>query len=434
MSQKRAIVWFKTDLRLTDNETVSKALAHSDWILPVFFIDPNQFMQNELGIRKTGFFRAKFLLESLQDLDQQLREKSSGLLVIEGKAEVELPRLVKEYGVTKVFCKQEVAPEELLELTTVEQQLWKLGCTVESFSTSTLYHAVDLPFTLREIPEVFTKFRKRIEKECIVRDVLPEIGKLSSPVIPPFQPFDLTKWKFEERRPDQRSSFPFKGGETSGHERISSYFFEQKGLFTYKETRNGLNGTNYSSKLSPWLALGCVSPRFVYAKIKDAEQAFGANESSYWLYFELLWREYFRFMMKKHKHLVFSETGYNGLKNNQKTSPNQEENFHQWKHGDTDDSFVNAFMKELNATGYMSNRGRQNVASYLIDHLQVDWRLGAAYFEEQLIDYDVSSNWGNWAYLAGVGSDPRGKRVFDTQKQASNYDPKKAFQEIWKTI
>jgi deoxyribodipyrimidine photo-lyase len=434
MSQKRAIVWFKTDLRLTDNETVSKALAQSDWLLPVFFIDPEQFTQNEQGMRKTGFFRAKFLVESLQDLDHQLRGKGSGLLVVEGTAEMELPQLVKEYGITKVFCKQEVAPEELLALTTVEQKLWKLGCTVESFSTSTLYHAVDLPFTLREIPDVFTKFRKRIEKECLVRGTLPEIGNFNGPIVPSLPSFDLKKWGMEEQTPDPRSSFPFKGGERSAQERITAYFFEQKGLFTYKETRNGLNGLHYSSKLSPWLALGCISPRFVYSRIKEAEQSFGANESSYWLYFELLWREYFRFMMKKHKNRMFSFTGFNGLKNNQNPSLNQQENFLRWKKGQTEDPFVNAFMKELNATGYMSNRGRQNAASYLIDYLHVDWRLGAAYFEEQLIDYDVSSNWGNWAYLAGVGNDPRGKRVFDTQKQASNYDPKNAFQELWKTI
>jgi deoxyribodipyrimidine photo-lyase len=88
-------------------------------------------------------------------------------------------------------------------------------------------------------------------------------------------------------------------------------------------------------------------------------------------------------------------------------------------------------MRELKLTGFMSNRGRQNVASYFIDQLKQDWRIGARYFEQQLIDYDVSSNWGNWAYQAGVGNDPRGKRVFDTQKQAKDYDGKMEYRRLW---
>jgi len=88
-------------------------------------------------------------------------------------------------------------------------------------------------------------------------------------------------------------------------------------------------------------------------------------------------------------------------------------------------------MQELNLTGFMSNRGRQNVASYLCNDLNEDWRYGAAYFEQQLIDYDVCSNWGNWAYLAGVGNDPRGNRVFNIEKQASEYDKNRKFRDRW---
>jgi deoxyribodipyrimidine photo-lyase len=133
--------------------------------------------------------------------------------------------------------------------------------------------------------------------------------------------------------------------------------------------------------------------------------------------------------MKKHEARLFELHGFNGQR--ALNDLNDQELLDKWINGTTGDDFVDANMRELKYTGFMSNRGRQNVASYLIDQLKVDWRFGAAYFEEQLIDYDVSSNWGNWAYLAGVGNDPRGKRVFNTDKQATDYDPEGKYRELW---
>ena len=102
-----------------------------------------------------------------------------------------------------------------------------------------------------------------------------------------------------------------------------------------------------------------------------------------------------------------------------------------WINGQTGVPFIDANMMELKLTGFMSNRGRQNVASYLCNDLKVDWRYGAAYFEQQLVDYDVCNNWGNWAYLAGVGNDPRANRYFNIAKQAAMYDPDGSFQQLW---
>ena len=102
-----------------------------------------------------------------------------------------------------------------------------------------------------------------------------------------------------------------------------------------------------------------------------------------------------------------------------------------WCYGNTASDFVNAFMRQLLNTGWMSNRGRQIVASYLINELGVDWRYGAAWFEQQLIDYDVAANWGNWQYLAGVGTDPRGRRHFNIEKQQQTHDPDLTFTHHW---
>lgn len=156
---------------------------------------------------------------------------------------------------------------------------------------------------------------------------------------------------------------------------------------------------------------------------------FGANESTYWLVFELLWRDFFRFMFKKHQTKLFQAAGITS----EKTIPKSvgEKLLNTWVNGTTGVGFIDANMRELQLTGFMSNRGRQNVASYLCNDLKLDWRYGAAYFEQQLIDYDVCSNWGNWAYLAGVGNDPRENRYFNIEKQAQDYDKNKAFRNLW---
>jgi deoxyribodipyrimidine photo-lyase len=228
---------------------------------------------------------------------------------------------------------------------------------------------------------------------------------------------------------DSRAVLQFKGGETKAIARLNHYFFETKCISEYKETRNGLVGANYSSKFSAWLALGCISPRFIYDELKKYETQFEANESTYWLVFELLWRDYFRFMMKKYNSKFFQQSGIQDkgiIVNKHNTHQLQE-----WIVGKTGVDFVDANMKELKLTGFMSNRGRQNVASYLCNDLKLDWRFGAAYFEQQLIDYDVCSNWGNWAYLAGVGNDPRGNRYFNINKQSTDYDKNKKYRDLW---
>ena len=162
---KTAIVWFKTDLRLTDNETLIKAIAQSEQIIPVYCFDDTHFETSKYGFKKTGAFRAQFLLESLQDLDNNLRKIGSGLLIVKGKPEVEIPKLVAQYKAQKVYAKREVAFEEKRIEKLVLEELFKLRCELATFSTSTLYHAEDLPFSIKDIPDVFSNFRKKSESK-----------------------------------------------------------------------------------------------------------------------------------------------------------------------------------------------------------------------------------------------------------------------------
>jgi len=426
---RTTVVWFKTDLRLHDNETLIKAIAQSDTIIPVYCFDESQFGVTDFGFQKTGSFRAQFLLESIIDLDKNLRAIGSGLIVVKGKPEVEIPKIVQHYKATKVFAKREVSYEEKQTEVLVQEALFKLKCELQTFSTSTLYHAEDLPFSIKDIPDVFTNFRKKTEKDAIIRPSFEEPLQIKSPEIAPLELPTLDALGLSFQPIDARAVLQFKGGETEAIARLNHYFFETQCISEYKETRNGLVGADYSSKFSAWLALGCISPRFIHNELKRYEEQFGANESTYWLVFELLWRDYFRFMMKKYNVKFFQQAGIQN-----KGIPVNKHNVHQlqeWIEGATGVDFVDANMLELKLTGFMSNRGRQNVASYLCNDLKLDWRYGAAYFEQQLIDYDVCSNWGNWAYLAGVGNDPRGNRYFNIEKQASDYDKNKNYRNLW---
>ncbi|CAH1793087.1 unnamed protein product, partial [Owenia fusiformis] len=196
----------------------------------------------------------------------------------------------------------------------------------------------------------------------------------------------------------------------------------------YKETRNGMVGSDYSTKFSTWLAHGCLSPRQIYWELKKYEAKRTSNQSTYWVVFELLWRDYFKYVGLKYGDKLFYLDGVMGKhiewKRDQKL-------FEAWKEGRTGVPYVDANMREMAATGFMSNRGRQNVASFLTKDLKLDWRMGAEWFESMLIDHDVCSNYGNWQYSAGIGNDPRQDRKFNMVKQGLDYDPQGEYVRLW---
>lgn len=421
------LLWFKNDLRLIDNAALHQALQLGCPIVPVFCLDPNQFKECPFGFKRTGAFRAQFLLESLRDLDQALRQLGSGLIVRFSAAEQAIPDLVREYSASTVVTSSEIGYEELQTIEAVRKQVQD-GHIITT-EISTLLNADDYPFLKQNVPDVFTRFRQMVEKQWRVREVYPTVTSIISPSIPPLQLPSLQDLGLENVTADKRASLQFKGGTTEAFKRLKYYFEATQLVSNYKVTRNEMIGGDYSSKFSAWLAMGCMSARSIYHALKAYEQQYGANESTYWLVFELLWRDYFKWMMLQHPRVFFLKKGLK--KYAIQLPPFHAENFKKWVNGTTDNAFINANMIELKLSGFMSNRGRQNVASYLCHHLQCDWRYGAAYFEEMLVDYDISSNWCNWAYLAGVGNDPIKGRVFNPDKQANQYDADGAFRKLW---
>lgn len=429
MSDKNILVWFRNDLRIEDNEILLEACEKATSIIPVYVFDPRYYQTTAYNTLKTGYLRAKFIIESVADLKQSLQNLGGDLLVLQGKPEEIIPQIAKKYNADVVYHHREVASEETEISTLVEDALWKLKINLKHFIGHTFYHKEDLPFPIKDIPDIFTTFRKKVERESSVRPCFKSPTKIIIPNNLEATPLPfLADFGFSACA-DEITTANFKGGENEGLKRLKYYLWDTDLLKKYKLTRNGLLGMDYSSKLSPWLAAGCLSPRSIYWEIKKYEKERGANDSTYWLVFELLWRDYFRFMFKKHGTKYFMETGFKNKQ--QELAPNQLALFEAWKNGKTGIPFIDANMIELNQTGFMSNRGRQNVASFLIKDLKVNWVLGAAYFEEKLIDYSPSSNWGNWAYIAGVGNDPKDDRYFNIIKQAIDYDPKAEYVKHW---
>jgi deoxyribodipyrimidine photo-lyase len=420
------LVWFRNDLRTRDNEVLKTAIKDGKKVIAVYCLDPRHFEMTAYGFKKMEKYRAQFLLETLSDLKVQLQNLNIDLLVYHEQPETIIPGLCSTHHIQNIYFQKEWTHEEKKVEHALRFELKNVNFI--SLYNQFLYHPEDINFEISKTPQVFTVFRKKLEKYVDIREEviikkLPASNRIENHTeIPTLEVLGFTEFETHSH-----SAFPFKGGETEGLKRLEDYFFKTKKLGVYKKTRNGLVGINYSSKFSSWLANGSISARSIYWEIKKFEQEHFKNESTYWLIFELIWRDYFKFVSLKHGNQIFKLEGI--LQKDYDWSTNQNK-IQSWINGETHSDFVNANMIELKETGWMSNRGRQNVASYFAKELELDWRIGAAYFESQLIDYDVHSNYGNWLYVAGVGNDPR-DRKFNVQLQAERYDTNRKYRNLW---
>lgn len=356
----------------------------------------------------------------------------------------------------------------------------------------------DLPFDdISDLPNVYTTYRKSLEPlRSRPRRTLPtptQLPPLPLDIPPQRHPFEIPTTlhslkkalldPLEEdptyglptppRLPtDVQAAHPFRGGETAAQDRLS-HLISSGAMSSYKATRNGMLGLDFSTKLSAFLAQGYLTARQVHWAMVDFEEgtgpdkdtqgyAKGENDGTAAVRFELLWRDYMRLCARKFGHRIFDLYGIQdppktSRKNSDQGSSQQDKHHRprkRWKYldrsggagddpektrevfarfrsGRTGIGLIDASNRELFLTGYTSNRARQNVASFLASHLGVDWRIGAEWYEFLLIDYDVANNWGNWQYVAGVGNDPRQGRVFNPVKQALDYDGQGEYVKTW---
>jgi deoxyribodipyrimidine photo-lyase len=404
-------IWFTNDLRIFDNKAFVAATEQGFPVL-AFFLRP------EFGSKQ--YFQ--FQNECLEDLDRDLKTLGVPLYVFESNELSDLITFVLQGDIGFVFSSKAFNSRKRAQQIELEHQL--KGVNFKYACSETLLDQTLLDIRPENLDDTFTVFRKKIESRWLVPSLVAS-PKPQQEI--PSMLNDFSRFLFKNKSLKSEPS-KFFGGRAQGLKRLSYYLSESQKILTYKETRNGLTSFDDSSKFSPWLAHGCVSAREIYWAIKKFEQQVRSNESTYWLVFELLWRDYFKFLAEKYQDKFFSLSGLR--RNKLPLSFGSEDDFENWKKGTTQSDFINANMIELAQTGWMSNRGRQNVANYLVKTLGVEWVKGADYFEKTLIDYDCESNWGNWLYQSGRGTDPR-DRIFDPEVQARNYDRDRSYRDKW---
>ena len=439
LPQTGVIYWFRNDLRLHDpialRQAIDFAELHQTWLLPVYIYDTALNEPSPWGFPRLGEHRRVWIQQSVAGLAHKITGLGSQLLQIEGKPAEILAALSAFLGYCVVFCEEIATPFEQMQVTALK----RAGVEIQTHWQSTLMSIEDLPLPPHKLPDQFTKFRQLLEKPSF-KAAPPASSIEHLPPLPPAGQLSTLRDRFPNitanetpYKADPRSSFPswqaaHESGERAALQHLQRYC-DRLLPSTYKLTRNGLQGMDYSTKWSPWLATGALSARTAWQRIQMFKAQHGANESTYWIGFELLWRDHFRWLHLKHGHHLYKRLGlWPTLK---QAIEHTEQKFNSWRLAQTGQPFVDAGMRELNATGYVSNRMRQNLASFLIHDLSCDWRAGAAWFEAQLIDYDVYSNQGNWLYLSGQGTDPRGSRRFNPDKQASDYDSDWAYRRLW---
>ena len=361
----------------------------------------------------------KFLIDALNQLKINLSDLGHELYIIEGDPSDIFSSLAKQHQINKIYCEKIVSPYEKDEELSITQT------DVLSFWDSTLLNIDDLDFDVIDLPDTFTTFRKKVELKPITATLyegltLPKPADLSN-----INSYQLPNFDIK-----YRGSVDFLNHyticENGAQKYVKDYFSDKKAL-EYKQTRNELMGNDFSTKFSVWLAHGLISAKQIFTSLKNYEESNGANESTYWILFELLWRDYFRLLHFKYNRKLYFQFG---LKNKEINETSQD-NISNLEEANTESSFINAGIRELQNSGFLSNRMRQILASFIIFEMKIDWRIGADFFQKYLIDFDIYSNQGNWIYIAGYGTDPRGGRRFNVEKQKNTYDIDNQYEKYW---
>ena len=399
------IVIFRNNLRIQDNYPLYNALNTNDnpnqniiCIYPLEILEGQNF-----GFKSCGDFRREFIYESINELKQIFEEKNISFYCVKNIEET-LFTLDKNWNL-EIFYEKEVGVQEMI----FEEKLEEYPC--KSYFAQTLVEAFEI-----DITKSFSNFRNKVEKAlkngkmAIKTPLKVEIKRVSKKLEVQIKNEELELLNKE---------LILKGGENSGIKRIDYYF--SNFLHAYYDTRSLVDGFDNSSKLSVFLASGCVSPRTIYLKLKEYEEKTKESKSSYWIFFELLWRDFFHLVMLQSKNKLFLKTGL--LENESYNFKTQSKEMSDFFKANTGVDIIDAGIIELVQTGWISNRLRQLLSSYFVKNLGLDFRYGAAFFQEYLLDYNCASNYGNWAYQAGVGNDKK-YRVFDPVKQSSFYKGK----------
>lgn len=412
MGKKVVLVWFRNDLRLHDNEVLVEAINKSDLIIPVYCFDPRYFKTNKYEQKNTGILRASFLLESASYLKEKLQGMQSDLMTFVGYPEEILPQLCAKYEVDEVYHHREVAYRETMVSELVEAALWDNKINLKHFIGHTLYHKEDLPFPIKDIPNKFNIFRKKIERESMVRKPLPAPSAIASPQhLEATELPSLSSLGFTAEEIQALEGRSFEGGEKKAIEKLAQLLdpnFTDCRNFTY---------------ISPYISVGALSPMFVYDEMIRSNLS--QNKKRYErLLTALLWRDYFRFMLKKYPNIYFKPNGFQEDKNFSKELDSDA--IRKWMNGTTGEELIDDTMAQLLQSGNLTYLNRRLLASYYIQEISNNWLLGASFFEEHLLDYNPASNYGYWSHVAGVGTSDKENGASSWQELAKKLETQKA--------
>ncbi|GAV66957.1 DNA_photolyase domain-containing protein/FAD_binding_7 domain-containing protein [Cephalotus follicularis] len=317
--RKASIVWFRNDLRVHDNETLNTANTESMSVLPVYCFDPRDYGKSSSGFDKTGPYRASFLIESVSDLRKNLQAKGTDLVVRIGNPETVLVELVKAIGADAVYAQREVSHDEVKAEEKIETAMKDEGVEVKYFWGSTLYHVDDLPFKVEDMPSNYGGFREKLQGLDIRKTIealdqlkgMPSRGDVEPGEIPSLVDLGLNPntAMAQDGKPAVNASMV--GGETEALQRLKKFTADCQAQPPKGGSHDSIYGANFSCKISPWLAMGCISPRSMFDELKKTatrtisagskrDDGSSSDTGSNWLMFELMWRDFFRFVTKKY--------------------------------------------------------------------------------------------------------------------------------------
>lgn len=402
------IWWIRRDLRLMDNPTLSAAMATGKPVIPVFILDP-ALLANSAPRRQA------FLLAGLRRLDEDLRRRGSRLIVRSGSPTTELVRLSRETNAVRVFAGEDYTPYARTRDALVSRQLsLQLHLEVTIHHPTAAVKKDGTPYT------VFTPFRKAWNSLPFApQPIRPLPERLPGIVATESLPL-----------PDVDSPAGFPAGETEALRRLEAFLSGPVHQYADQRNRLDLDGT---SSLSPYLRFGMISARQVYRAVSSLSPAGPAptretSGTQVWIN-ELIWREFYASVLY-HFPNVLHEPFQPAFKNiDWLGSPSQ---LTAWQEGRTGYPIVDACMRQLAHTGWMHNRGRMIVASFLTKDLLVNWQAGEAWFMRELIDGDPAANNGGWQWTAGTGTDAAPYfRIFNPILQGKKFDPHGSYIRRW---
>lgn len=402
MAQEVSIFWFRRDLRLEDNHGLYQALSSGTRVMPIFIFDSE--ILDELPRDDA---RVSFIMEHLQRMRSRLQEAcGSSIAIYCGKPEKIFKELLKEWDIQEVFTNRDYEPYAKDRDAAIRELLQEEDIPFRDFKDQVIFEKSEVVKDDGDPYVVYTPFMRKW------KEVFQEEGYQAYP-----SEDHLQNCYEHSRLPNlELSDIGFEKSEIT----VPDYDLTRDLVANYEDTRN-IPSKEGTSRLGPHLRFGTISVR------QTLKEALKPENETFWN--ELIWREFFMQILWHFPHTANKafKSKYDRIK-----WRNKEAEFEKWKQGKTGYALVDAGMRQLNESGYMHNRVRMLVASFLCKHLLIDWRWGEAYFAEKLLDYEMASNVGNWQWAAGSGVDAAPYfRIFNPITQVDKFDKQRSYVNQW---